>query len=57
MFRDGNIPEGQYGHHYNKITGAHTRRVTAPVSDTTNWERNAISAVLLLEEIKYKHNI
>ena len=52
---DGNRPYGFYGELYDRATGAKSKVATKPHQETTQWEKEAISATLLLEEIKQKY--
>lgn len=52
---DLNRPSGLWGEVYDRSTGARTRFATKPLQETTNWEKEAISATLLLEELRQKH--
>lgn len=49
MFKDLNKPEGLYGEHHDRITGANTRFVTKPYQELTQWENEAISLKVKIE--------
>lgn len=53
--KDGNRPDGFYGELMDRATGSTARVATKPLQETTSWEKEAINATLLLEEIKQKY--
>lgn len=58
MFKDLNRPEGMYGDHYDKMTGAKTRFVTKPYQPFTPWESEAVSEIVKQELLKtIKNNL
>lgn len=52
FFKDLNRPEGSYGDHYDKMTGAKSRYVTKPYQPFTKWESEAIKHIVVDELLK-----
>ena len=46
MFKDGNRPDGSYGYHYDKMTGANKRSNTQQPVEFAKWECEAIDNLL-----------